>query len=52
MFRIVPHLTDLEPLIKPAPIRVPLAAWVELTGIPSNAAVPSISELDKSREKP
>ena len=52
MFRIVPHFTDLEPLIKPAPIKVPLAAWVELTGIPHNAAAPSISELDKSREKP
>ena len=41
MFRIVPHFTDLEPLIKPAPIRVPLAAWVELTGIPNNAMITS-----------
>ena len=52
MFRIVPHFTDLEPLIKPAPIRVPLAAWVELTGNPNHAAAPNNKELDKSLEKP
>ena len=52
MLRIVPHFTDFLPLIKPAPIKVPLAACVELTGIPHNAAAPSIIELDKSREKP